>query len=311
MNVLRSPTGSDTNFERSGSQPNLSDMPSASVSEPSTITFRNKRKHIDGEYDQVHGQLFDIQKKMTEMMTLLASSINAQKESANEIRSDIAMIRCEIQDIRDDMRSTKQQITDLATNQSSIQDEIQSLKNFAHHAGDKIVSLESHVENIKIQPNDTPLKPSYEEILAELNDQNMRKKNILIAGIPEPQSTDAKERATLDKNKIIEIIKTSLNDCPEPKRNVRIGRYKPGTNRPIKVTFDSEEIVKQIQRHKGTIKDSEIKIFADQTPFQQNQLKHLKEELKHRTEQGEENLRIKYIKNVPKIVKTFPKKSNA
>ncbi|CAG4940575.1 unnamed protein product [Parnassius apollo] len=131
------------NFERSGSQPNLSNMPSASISEPSTITFRNKRKHSDGEYDQVQCQLSDIQKKMTEMMTLLISSINAQKESANEIRNDIAMIRCEIQDIRDAMRSTEQRITNLATNQSSIQDEIQSLKNFAENAGDKFVSLES------------------------------------------------------------------------------------------------------------------------------------------------------------------------
>lgn len=219
MNVFRSPTESDTNFERSGSQPNLSDMPSASVAELSTITFRNnKRKHSDGDNDHVQEQLSDIQKKIAEMMTLITTSIKMQKDSANEIRNDIAMIRCEIQDIRDTMRSTEQQITDLAANQSSIQDEIQSLKNFAHQAGDKIVSLESHVENLKCLPNDTSIKPSYEEILAELNDQSMRKKNILIAGIPEPQSTDAKERAALDKNKVVDAIKILLQDCPEPKK---------------------------------------------------------------------------------------------
>lgn len=80
------------------------------------------------------------------------------------------------------------------------------------------MSLESHVENLKCLPNDTSIKPSYEEILAELNDQSMRKKNILIAGIPEPQSTDAKERAALDKNKVVDAIKILLQDCPEPKK---------------------------------------------------------------------------------------------
>ncbi|CAG4933682.1 unnamed protein product [Parnassius apollo] len=155
---------------------------------------------------------------MTEMMTFLTSSINAQKESANEIRNDIAMIRCEIQDIRDAMRSTEQRITNLATNQSSIQDEIQSLKNFAEKAGDKLVSLESNVENLKNLPSDTSIKRSYEEILSELNDQSMRKKNILIAGIPEPQSTDAKERIDIDKSKVVDAIKNLLKDCPEPKK---------------------------------------------------------------------------------------------
>ncbi|CAG5025324.1 unnamed protein product [Parnassius apollo] len=115
------------------------------------------------------------------------------------------MIRCEIQDIRDAMRSTEQRITNLATNQSNIQDEIQSLKNFAQKAGDKFVSLESNVGNLKNLPSDTK---RYEEILSELNDQSMRKKNILIAGIPEPQSTDAKERIDLDKTKVVELSKT-------------------------------------------------------------------------------------------------------
>ncbi|CAG4998827.1 unnamed protein product [Parnassius apollo] len=117
------------------------------------------------------------------------------------------MIRYEIQDIRDAIRSTEQRIPDLATNQSNIQDEIQILKNFAHQAGDKIVSLESNVENLKNLPIDTSIKPSYEEIQTELNDQTMRKKNILTAGIPEPQSTDAKERVDLEKIKVVDAIK--------------------------------------------------------------------------------------------------------
>ncbi|CAG4973092.1 unnamed protein product [Parnassius apollo] len=211
MNVLRSPTGSDTNFERSGSQPNLSNMPSALISEPSTITFRNKRKHSDGEYDQVQCQLSDIQK------------INDRNDDTRNLRrvlmkfrNDIAMIRCEIQDIRDAIRSTEKRIINLATNHSNIQDEIQSLKNFAEKPGDKFVSLESNVENLKNLPSDTSIKPSYEEILSELNNQSMRKKNIVIAGIPEPQSTDAKERFDLDKIKVVDAIKNK--DCPEPKK---------------------------------------------------------------------------------------------
>lgn len=308
MNVLRSPTGSDTNIERSDSQPNLSEMPSATVSASSTITFRNKRKHFDEDNAQIQCQLSDLQKNMAEMMSLLTSSISAQKESANEIKNEMAKISCEIQEVKDSVRSSEQQIKDLATNQNYIQDEIQNLKNVTQNAGDKIVSLETDLEEIKLRC-DKSSKSSYDEILAELTEQNIRRKNVIVIGIPEPHSTDTKERAAIDKNKVLEALKIYSKDCPEPAKNIRVGRYKPGINRPIKVSFESEEIVKHILRSKGDTKNNEIKIFADQTPFQQNQLKQLKEELKIRIEKGEENLRIKYIKNVPKIVKNWPKKS--
>lgn len=45
-----------------------------------------------------------------------------------------------------------------------------------------------------------------------------------------------------------------------------------------------------------------IKMYADQTPTQQQFLRSPKLELEMRTRNGEKNLMIKYIKGVPKII---------
>lgn len=88
---------------------------------------------------------------------------------------------------------------------------------------------------------------------------------------------------------------------------MRIGKYKPDVNRSIKVTFESEETTKLIFRNKNKLTDTDVKIFPDQTPYQQTYFKKLKEELNRRTANGEGNLKIKYIKGVPQIISTSTK----
>ncbi|VVC95044.1 unnamed protein product [Leptidea sinapis] len=72
--------------------------------------------------------------------------------------------------------------------------------------------------------------------------------------------------------------KTITPDCPSPINIFRVGKYKPDKIRHMK------------------------------TPYQQAQFQNLKEELQRRIEKGEENLRIRYIKNVPKIITIHSKK---
>ena len=50
-------------------------------------------------------------------------------------------------------------------------------------------------------------------------------------------------------------------------------------------------------------------IYSDQTPNQQIYLQNLKEEMTRRNNEGEEDLTIKYIKGIPKIVKNNKSKN--
>lgn len=144
MNIMRSPTRSDSNIGRSRSQPNLSNASESPRDFPgtSTITFR-KRKH--GDADEVHSKLTDIQNQMTTMMSLLTASIYAQNEVTTKISDDIAVIKDQMLDIKKSMGMTDQKISSLAIEQTEMKNEIQNLVDSVHTTDVKISSLESDV----------------------------------------------------------------------------------------------------------------------------------------------------------------------
>lgn len=76
--------------------------------------------------------------------------------------------------------------------------------------------------------------------------------------------------------------------------------------RPIKITLCEEDIVHNLIRKAKTLRDSnsfkKINISLDRTPRQLEHYKSLKRELNQRISDGETNLKIKYIRGIPKIV---------
>lgn len=311
MNIQRSPTGSDSNVGRSGSQPNLSTASNSilykDTSDTSTITFR--KKHKRGDDDEVHAKLSGIQNQMTEMMTLLTTSINTQNESTTRIRGDIAAINNQILEIKKSMDMTDQKISNLAKEQTETKVEVQNLIGFTHTTDMKIASLESDVHKLQVSSTNSALHvmASYDDVLAELSDQSNRKKNVLIAGIQEIKSNNVEKRMNSDRAEVLKTIHLISTNCPEPIRIMRVGKYNSAKNRALKVCFESEETAKIILRNKSKLKSSVLKIFADQTPHQQTRFKNLKEELSHRAKAGESNLIIKYVKGIPQIVSAPPK----
>lgn len=308
MNILRSPTGSGMSERRSGSQPNLFTTDTESTSELSSVTFRNKRKHF--EEDQVESKLTDLQTQMNVMMELLTKSINAQNESTVKIKEDMATIKDQMLDIKQFMGLTEQKLVSLVSDQTEIKADIQRLVKSINTTDEKLASLESDVQSLKLSNLSLHSEaPQYDEILAELADQQTRKKNIIIAGIQHPKSKDSKERRNSDRTDVINATKSIVENCPEPIKVMRIGKYDPAKSRPIKACFEKEETVKMILRSKDNQINPAIKVFSDQTPHQIAKFKNLKDELALRMSNGESNLKIKYIKGMPKIVETQPKNS--
>lgn len=289
-----------SDIERCGSHPNLSSVgASASL---------RKRKHPD-ESD-VQSQLKDIQSQITTMMEMLTLSINTQKENASNIKSDIEIIKKEMLDIKTGMGLTEEKINRIVSEQTNIKEEIKCLTNSVKSADTKINCLETDMHNLRLSskemenfPNNIP----FEKILTEINEQSSRKNNLIVMGLQESACSDYKDRLEFDRKEAIKVIGKIVENSPEPSKVQRVGRYKPDTCRSVKVCFESEKIVKLILKNRNKLTDSHIKVFPDQTPYQQTFFKKVKDELNRRCASGENNLTIKYIKGVPQIVSTFSK----
>ncbi|KOB74378.1 putative tick transposon [Operophtera brumata] len=219
---------------------------------------------------------------MTKMMELLTTSINAQNESAAKIRGDIADIKDQMLDIQKSVGITDHKISSLATEQKVMKAEVQNLAGAVLKTDVKIASLEIDLQKLHVNSTGSVLRDlaPYDEVLSE-----------------ESESVNFDERKNYDKSEVLKTVELITENCPEPTQIARIGKYKSDGSRPIKVRFESEETAKQILKNKNKLKSTSIKIFGDQTPYQQTRFKKLKDELNHRTLGGENNLQIKCTSN--------------
>lgn len=302
MNIIRSPPGSGSSTERSGSYPELStkNLYIESSDIPHQVTFR-KRKQCD-DNDLIKKDLSNMSNQMSEMMTYLKELNKNQTENLNKLCSDVNAIRENINEI-------KSVVQNLTTEQNKIKSQVVTLTEYNDSANKRIESLESKIQQLKITTTvaSTSVPSICEDIMAELSDRNLRSKNIIMIGIPEQNSADTNENSDLDKSEVSKVIKILNPNYPEPEKTIRLGKYNVDKKRPIKVSFASQSTVISILRNKTKIKDYNVRIYSDQTPQQRSHLKRLKEELENRKTNGEMNLSIRYVKGVPKIIQIPPK----
>ncbi|KOB64931.1 Microtubule binding protein, partial [Operophtera brumata] len=124
-------------------------------------------------------------------------------------------------------------------------------------------------------------------MISEIREREERSKNIIIMGVLEPLSDNRDERKSLDRKEVLKLTGILNPDCLEPTYIVRIGKFN-----------STQDTVKSLLRNKSNIKLDGLKVFSDQTPQQQMYMKHLKEQLKQRSDDGDRDLTIKYIKGI-------------
>lgn len=293
MSLLRSP-----NKSGSGSQPDLTKLRECATFMEKSQPLTRKRKERDPDFDIKQ----EFNKFRDEMRSFLVSFADIQKENMYKLEKDMSDIKNQLSDIK---LSTNNVIEE----QNRMRSELDQLKNLCSANENSIKYLQTiNSESKESSSSQSCLfsPSSYEKVLNECHDRIMRRKNILIIGIPEPTVENKNDRLVSDKKEVLKVINLLCTDCPMPSKIFRIGKYLTGKNRPIKVCFESDQIAKNLLRNRGNIK-TEIKIFSDQTPSQQNCFKVLKEELRKRQQSGENNLVIKYIKGTPKIIAQQPK----
>lgn len=84
---------------------------------------------------------------------------------------------------------------------------------------------------------------------------------------------------------------------------VTVGKPNRNGHKPVKVTLSNSSDVSFVLKNRRIFTDShQIYIEADLSPAQLKQLQDIKEELRLRRSNGEENLILRYISGVPTIV---------
>lgn len=133
------------------------------------------------------------------------------------------------------------------------------------------------------------------DIRGEIIERERRACNVLILGLTELEST-ADDLTYV--NKLLE----ELPDAPIVSKCIRIGKIIPNRIRPLKLFLKSNNEVKLLFRDKKFFDSKNLKLVNDSTPLEQKFLFDLRLELNNRIAAGENNLVIRYIRGIPRIV---------
>lgn len=292
----------------SGSSPDLS-----STHLDCEDTFVNNRKRRGTDIECLK-ELSDFRR---EMFAHIEDCSNKQNINIAQLfREEMSILRAEI-------GSIKSANADLAQENKKIQKEVQDIKLANISIENKIANIEEDVKKIKIAEKiPAPTQPDLpqalskkslplynEDTLREVQERIERQKNIIATGIPEIDTNDSEQRRQNDQQEVIKFIYTIYNDCPNPVKVFRLGKYTPGKNRLLKVCFSCPETVKSILR-KQQRTDGGVRFFSDQTPAQKLFMESIKAEIVSREKNGENNLTIKYINNIPTIIKKSEEKNS-
>lgn len=204
-----------------------------------------------------------------------------------------------------DIRSikNKKNITWTCQKCSALGNSIQELKKL-------IVSMQREIENLKTIRSVPNSSIEFEEVVKEVSERQHRRNNIILYGIAENSSTERNIRILHDQQQTSKVLQYLLpeSEFEAPIKPLRLGKYDNSrtTPRPLKIVLPSESLVHHAIRKAYTLKNlrdpGNVKISSDKTPKQQEYYRQLKDELARRTANGEDNLRIKYIRGYPQIV---------
>ncbi|BHF59080.1 hypothetical protein SprV_0100203500 [Sparganum proliferum] len=126
-----------------------------------------------------------------------------------------------------------------------------------------------------------------------------RKRNIVIKGAPESDSSTAKERIEHDLNLFQTYSNAILQDgeCVTVHKAFRLGNADAsrGLPRPLKIILANEAQASHLLEGRMALRHSHKEVFfqPDYEPTERHKMRELWTELKRRTEEGEKGLKIK------------------
>lgn len=161
-------------------------------------------------------------------------------------------------------------------------------------------TMEKRLEKIESLIGPTVLEPVHkEELIQESVERALRAPNVILYNVPEDNEiTDA-----ILANDILECIDPSAIVSPDGVS--RLGKPTQNKVRPLKLCFNRVETARLVLTKRSALKNSKfsnVYVNSDKTKLQQEYFRNIQLELKTRRENGENNIKIKFLNNVPRIV---------
>lgn len=291
---------------------------SGSVSQPDLSTPTRDEMYVS----QRKRKLPNIDVDVTAELGLFRQEIMSFfKEFAISQKTDMGDLKQDLSEIKNELKTLKNVTQNLSEKYNNIHEELSTIKSENLEIKEKMQNLETEIQSLKENENNVncpalsqaaaatftgPPFATHEDLILEVQERQRRLQNLIIVGIPEKSESDATIRKQYDHDLIMRTLKSIYDNCPPPTKVMRLGKYKYGKNRPLKLFFESADTVKHIFKNRSKI-SNDVRIYADQTPAQLNYIKDLKVDLQKRQAGGELDLVIKYINGHPKIIKKAAK----
>lgn len=220
------------------------------------------------------------------------------------ISKDIADIKSEIASINSQVSALEPRVSDVEAKLIDISSGVVCLES-------KITTQANIIADISKRQDSCTV----ESILEESSDRLRRSCNLIVYNLPESNSKELDSRVRYDTEKVEVMIRTF---CPsQVVLNVkchRIGATSGKSPRPLRVILptnpDVQNFMKNFKKDDLASIDpilADVTVSRDRSPRERDYLNVLREQLKRRSESGEEGLTIKYVNGTPKIVKHVPK----
>ena len=185
-------------------------------------------------------------------------------------------------------------------NKSDIVSTIIELKAEVDGLKKELIDLKN--QRIEATDSDPQKKLSDDEIIAEVEERNRRANNLILFHLPESNENTGNLRKSDNLSRCINTVfphdkmdNVSILSC------IRLGKYNADKIRPLKIIFGNfPQALGAVKSYKFT---NNLYLNRDLTPRQQNLSYLVRSEYKHRKQQGEVDIVLKYYNGIPKIVK--------
>lgn len=214
----------------------------------------------------------------------------------------------------DDVRVTRAKSRSIKILCSSCSDGISSLdelkillSSLKNDFNTKFQDLNARFDAVSSQLQSVPVSAeSFEEAVVEAAERVNRSHNVLFHSIPELDG-NTEDRIAHD-SRVVEGILSGIvvnGPRPVPVKVVRLGKRTANKARILRATFSHPAVARDVLKNKNKLAGTgykNITLKDDKTPKQMEYLTNLRNELKRRTDAGEPNLTIKYVKGIPSII---------
>lgn len=227
---------------------------------------------------------------------LMAALNNFRDESLSTTSTLSNTLTSKLNDLKSDFLKLSELVSNLKTENAKLRLNVDQLNT-------KVATLEASLLNT--QPSTV-----VSQVMQETFERERCSYNLLVYNIPESSSSSSTQRISDDKASFSSLVEPLVQTIPSNLKLFRLGKVQTNNTRPLKVIFQTKEAAAKFlqdftdAKTDGKVFSSDLRIVRDKTSLQRSLLKSCHLELDQRSKDGENDLSIKFINGLPKVVRS-------